>query len=218
MIERTVAPYCEKKGAVWLRQVECRLNNVLVGRRCYDKQDRLLIEEPVNRAGQTHGVKLWWYENGQLQLAEPYCRGLIHGTATQWAADGRKLGTYTLDHGCGFDIWRGLTEDGDIHIAEVHSLVEGWLHGYQWWFNEDHTLYWERHWHRGKLHGIEREWNDAGRVCRASPKYWVNDQQLDKRRYIRACLLDGTLPPFDVADRDRQRRFPKQIRCVLEDT
>ena len=87
-----------------------------------------------------------------------------------WCAkspEGRLIGTYRMHRGTGLDLWYRQREDGSIYLGEVHHLLEGRRHGFEWWINEDQeTVYIERHWREGQLHGIWREWNAAGRLRR----------------------------------------------------
>ncbi len=198
------------------RKTEYTLDDELVGVRFRNKQGQLEHETPL-RDGRTHGVVYSFYFAGILTLAEPYENGRIHGTARQWSDDGRLIGTYTMVHGTGFDLWRGLRSDGSPYLAEVHSLQEGLRHGYEWWINEDHeTVYRECHWFHGELHGVEREWNATGRLRRGYPKYYVHDRKVSKRDYLRACKLDPTLPVFRRAENAPRRRFPKEIRRAMQ--
>jgi antitoxin component YwqK of YwqJK toxin-antitoxin module len=82
--------------------------------------------------GLKHGREITWGEDGTLELIEPYFDGRIHGTARQYGRDGRIIGTYRLVHGTGYDIWRQETEDGRVHISEIHSMKDGQPDGYEW--------------------------------------------------------------------------------------
>lgn len=214
--ERTVSPFRREGSGEWLREAECVVDGKVIAIREYDGNDILIRERPMNDKGRNHGLVLEWHENGQMQLAEPYVDGVIHGTARQWHHDGSFLGTYTLDHGTGFDIWRDKREDGEVVITEIHSLHHGELHGFQWWFEYDQTLCWERHFRENQLHGIEREWNDHGRLRRDTPRYWIKDEKVNKRRYLRAARGDDTLPPFRPEDQQRDRVFPPELLRLLD--
>ena len=200
--------------SIWLRVVEHSVNGVVVGTREYDEEDRLIGERPL-KSGKKHGIEYTWYDNGQLELAEPYCDGRIHGTAKQWDEDGRLIGTYTLRHGTGFDIWRNLREDGTPYVAEIQTYRDGFFDGFTWWFNEDRSVWWEWHWRQGAQHGIERQWNDHERLARGWPKYWIDGNQVDKRRYVRAVRRDSSLPPFRDADQAPLRALPRDLQELL---
>jgi len=119
-------------------------------------------------------------------------------------------------HGTGYDVWRNQIADGPVYASEIHSMRDGLMHGFEWWLNEDHrSVYEEKHWHEGKLHGVERFW--VGKKLRRSyPKYWVQDKAVTKRQYVRAAQKDPTLPPFRVKDNSPTREFPPEIRRLLK--
>jgi hypothetical protein len=215
--ERTVSEYRREGDLVWPRRTECLLGGEIVGERYYEEDGTLGLETPI-KEGKKHGVEYRW-DSGKLISAEPYWEGKPHGTAMQWEEDGRLLGTYTLVHGTGLDVWRGTREDGSIHVSEIHSLRDGMPHGFEWWLNEDQASVWyERHWHLGELHGIERQWNERARLRRGWPKYWVRGTQVTKRQYLRTAAKDDTLPPFREEDESSRRSFPPEIEELLTRT
>lgn len=189
----------------WLKEVEYYVGTERVGTRHFGENDTLEIETPFRR-GKIHGTRYYWHDGVNLELAEPFVDGRMHGTARQWDMDGILLGTYTMVHGVGLDIWRQRAEDGTVYVSEIHSSPEG----VELWVNEDQRSVWsERFWkHGGLLHGVERDWNEKGRLCRGFPKYHVMGKQVDKRAYLRACLKDPTLPRFRLADNDPRRVLP----------
>ena len=157
-----------------------------------------------------------FYWPDQLTSAEPFHEGLPHGVAKQFSANGRVIGTYTMVHGTGIDLWRGEREDGSIYLAEVLYLRDGRRQGFEWWINDDQkTVYEERHWDEGLLHGIWREWNEAGRLRKGFPKYHLKGEQVTKRVYLKACAHDSTLPAFRIQDNRPARAFPREIRRKL---
>jgi len=87
------------------RAVELILNGQVVGKREYNESGILILEEPI-RDGCIHGTIYWWSDEGFLEFLEPYHEGLMHGTAIQFDPAGNVVGTYTMVHGTGFDIWR----------------------------------------------------------------------------------------------------------------
>ncbi|MBX3063782.1 MAG: hypothetical protein KF726_12450 [Anaerolineae bacterium] len=199
---------------VHYRHTECVLDGKIVGVRWYGRDNVLLGERPLKN-GQLHGRVVEWYENGNLNSIEPYLEGKPHGVAKQYSYDGKLIGTYRMVHGTGLDVWRGGDEDGNIYITEIHPMVDGELHGYQWWFKHDQILNEENPYRKGLLHGIQRHWNLQDRLRRGYPKYWINGEQVTKRQYLRAARTDKTLPPFDPADNQPTRRFPAKIRRLL---
>lgn len=182
----------------------------IVGIRYFHETGELSFEIP-QRHGRLHGTMYRWDEPGVLLSTEPYVDGLAHGTARQWDND-TLIGTYTMVRGTGLDLWWSRRPSGEILLAEARSLRDGRLDGFEWWINEDQrSVYEERHFQHGKLHGIERQWNAKGRLRRGYPKYWVNDTQVSKRIYLARAKKDPTLPPFRASDNDPRRQFPKDV-------
>jgi antitoxin component YwqK of YwqJK toxin-antitoxin module len=183
----------------------------IVGVRLWDEEGNLELETPLQNQVK-HGIEYSWDVPGIINFAEPFENGIVHGQARQWSDNGCLMGTYTMVLGTGIDLWRAEREDGSIYLAEVLYLLNGQRHGFDWWLNEDQTsVYIERHWAHGQLHGIEREWNKNGRVCRGFPRYNVSGQQVTKRQYIAHCRKDQTLLAFDANDNQSQRVFPSEI-------
>lgn len=213
--ERLIREY-EPVGPFAYRLVECILNDQLVGQRVYDQDGQLILETPI-KDGKRHGREYRWYEDGStLESVESYDNGLIHGLAKQYGRSGRLIGTYRMKHGTGFDVWRQEWEDGSISVSEIHSMRDGSPHGYELWFGGKRpTLRHERHWYEGKYHGIERKWNEKGKLRRGYPKYWSHSQQLTKRQYLRAAQTDKTLPPYRDKDNTPRRKFPAEIEQLL---
>jgi hypothetical protein len=119
--------------------------------------------------------------------------------------------------GTGIDLWRQQRDDGSIYLSEARYLKDGVLHGYEWWMNEDQrTVHGEMHYNGRGFHGIWREWNNQGRLRRGFPQYYVNHQKVTKKRYLKACETDPTLPPFRSEDNDPAREFPPEIAKELQ--
>ncbi len=194
---------------------EYRIGGKAVGRRVYSTQGQLILETPL-RDSKKHGRELTWGDDGKLELVEPFYYGKIHGTAKQYDRGGRVIGTYQMVHGTGYDVWRNRYSDGPWYVSEIHSQRDGLLHGFVWWLEPDQqSVHDEKYWHDGKLHGIAREWNSAGRLRRGFPKYWVHDQAVTKRQYLAAARKDPTLPPFRLNDNRPRREFSPEIRRLL---
>lgn len=202
-------------------QVECRWGGELVGYRFY-LQDGTLVQETPLKDGKKHGREYFWW-NGKLKSVEPYRDGKLHGTAKQYSPQsGRVIGRYKFIQGTGFDLWRswcGDRQDGSYPIAEIHSHQNGFHQGYDWWLNPDQqSVYEESHWYADQRHGIERHWNQAGRLRRGYPKYWIHGEQVAKRQYLKAAQKDSTLPHFCKEDDLPQRSFPLEIQNLLRTT
>ena len=214
-VEQLVSEYRQEGTFIYYRTTDCMLDGRLVGRRAYTRDGTLVSETPL-KTGQKHGREYTWNEDGSLLLLEPYVEGKIHGTAKQYGAGGKLIGTYRLVHGTGLDIWRQEGANGSIFISEIHSLRDGLLHGYEWWFGAARgALGHERHWHAGAPHGIERLWNSQGRLSRGYPKYWIAGQAVPKRKYLKAAQTDKTLPVFRQQDNAWRRKFPPEIKSLL---
>lgn len=200
-------------------RAEYFLADQLVGRRSFNPNGTL-EEEHAYREQLEHGWQYYFRgdESGWLHWAEPRENGKIHGTALQWdQEDGRLLGTYSLEHGTGFDLWRQRSfEDGIVCLAEVHPMLDGDPHGFEWWLCEDGTIYQETAWNLGEYHGINRRWNNDGKLERGYPRYYVDGIRVTRRQYLKACAKDPTLPPFRPEDNLPVRDFPPEIQRVLK--
>ncbi len=211
--ERVIQEYKRNMGLISLEKRECISNGQLVGYRCYDDKGRLQIETPL-RDGKKHGREIYWNEDGTLDLIEPHFEGKMHGTAKQYH-NGRVTGTYKMVHGTGYDVWRDQIANGPLYVSEIHSMRNGSMHGFEWWLNEDHrSVHEEKHWYEGKLHGVARFWV-GNKLRRSYPKYWMQDEAVTQRQYVRAAQKDPTLPPFRVKDNSPRRDFPLEIRRLL---
>jgi antitoxin component YwqK of YwqJK toxin-antitoxin module len=193
------------------KKAEYLVDDEIVGVREFTEAADLDYEFALKN-GKKHGVEYRWSDPGGLLSAEPYANGFPHGTARQWSSDGKLIGTYTMVRGTGIDLWRGQQEDGSVYLAEVHYMKAGFPHGFEWYLREDQaTVFIERHWQNGHLHGVEREWNSRGRLHRGYPRYYVNDDKVTKRQYLKACASDPTLPRWRAEDNDPARYFPAEI-------
>ncbi|MGD0732481.1 MAG: hypothetical protein ABR956_14565 [Terracidiphilus sp.] len=193
-------------------KTEYILNGKVVGIRQFDENGLLEFEWPLKN-GRTHGT-FYQVTDGVVTFAEHYSKGLAHGTAKQWSPDGELIGTYTMKHGTGLDLWRAKNRwgHGKVYLHEARYLKEGKWHGFEWWLNEDQkSVHSEHHFWENLQHGIQRSWNNEGRLRRGYPRYWVQNVQVTKGQYIRACSQDPNLPPFRERDNLPTRRFPSEI-------
>lgn len=213
--EVEIRKYRQDGSLIYFRLTECILDDRVIGRRAYDSEGNLRMETPLKN-GRKHGSEYTWNESGNLESVEPYVEGKLHGIAMQYGRNGKLIGTYRLVHGTGYDIWRYEREDGSTGISEIHSLQDNLPHGFEWWLKADqHSVWHERHWQLGQIHGIERIWNDKGRLKREYPKYWIQNQTTGKRDYLKAAEQDKTLPKYRKKDDLPQRRFPNEIESLL---
>jgi hypothetical protein len=205
--ERVIDSYpdgAKKEAKYWL-------NGERVGFRRFHPTGEVADEVPYQN-GVRHGTQYRWDAPGKLLSAESYEHGVPHGTARQWADDGRLIGTYTLERGTGIDLWWEERSDGSVYLAEVHFMRDGRPHGFEWWLGVDQRSVWiERHWAHGTLHGIEREWDAETRLCRGYPRYWVHGERVTKRQYLKAAAQDSSLPPFRPEENEPRRSFPPEV-------
>lgn len=196
---------------------EYRLNGRVVGFRQFDQDGEIQSERPV-KDGLTHGTQ-YFFDPGTVAFSEPYKKGLAHGTARQYSEEGRLIGTYSMIRGTGIDLWRHKTNWGtgpSVFLSEARYFRDGMRHGFEWWLNENqNTVSRECHFKRDRKHGIERAWTAGGRLKRGYPKYWIDNQQVTKRQYLREMRRDLALPSFRDADNRPKRTFPPEIRRHL---
>jgi antitoxin component YwqK of YwqJK toxin-antitoxin module len=208
----------ERILATWLTRrqkymAEYVLNRKIVGYRRFDENGLLEFEHP-QKNGVTHGT-LYHCENGLVTFAEHYSNGFAHGTGKQWSYDGELIGTYTMKHGTGLDLWRVKNDwgDGRVYLAEARFLKDGKWHGFEWWLNEDQkSVHDEHHFWENMQHGIERSWNSQGGLRRGYPRYWVKNMRVTKRKYLRECTNDSNLPLYREQDNLPARKFPAEVR------
>ena len=215
IVEKPVREYKQAGVLRYDRVTDCLLNDTRVGQRVYNQQGVMILETPM-KDGLKHGWEFTWDDDGKLILVEPYVKGKIHGTAKQYGREGNVIGTYTLIHGTGFDIWRQENEDQTIFVFEIHQLQEGAPHGYEWHFaSPGQDLWHESHWYIGMIHGIERIWNGKGRLRRGYPAFHILDQAVSKRTYLRLARTDKTLPAYREEDNLPDRKFPPEIQALM---
>ena len=191
---------------------EFLVNRKIVGVRYFEKDGTLSSETPL-KDGLVHGTQ-YFFLNGKLDFSEHCQKGLAHGTAKQWSEDGELIGTYSMRHGTGLDLWRCKRTwgHGSIYLSEARYFKDGMFHGFEWWINEDQkSVHQETHFWKDQKHGIERLWNFEGRLKRGYPRYWVKNKQVAKRQYIKECAKNADLPPFREKDNAPRRKFPKEV-------
>lgn len=172
------------------------LDGERVGLRCWDEDGTLTIEYQM-RGGIMHGHFRTFWENGQVNEEATYVDGKEHGVTKQYNANGALIGSYTMDHGTGVDLWF----DREGVLSEERHYLDGQRHGYErWWRSDATTVLQEEHYQKGQAHGIFRQWNDKGRLRRGFPRYYVSGKQVTKHQYEQARHVDPTLPPFAPED------------------
>jgi hypothetical protein len=215
IVEKPVRDFKQDGAHYYDRVMDCFFDGILVGQRVYNREGMMVLETPI-QDGLRHGWEFTWDDDGRLLLMEPYVKGKIHGMAEQYGKEGNIIGTYTLVHGTGFDIWRQENEDKTVFVSEIHSLQDGLPHGNEWHFaTPNYELWHERSWHMGKLHGIERIWNSKGKLRRGYPRFHVLDQVVSRQKYLKLAQADRTLPTYREEDNLAQRNFPTEIQELM---
>ncbi|MBW4622727.1 MAG: hypothetical protein KME17_25635 [Cyanosarcina radialis HA8281-LM2] len=186
------------------------VGNEKVGYRWWDEAGNLAMEYGL-KDNLMHGSFRTWHDNGKLCEESYYIAGKEDGIAKQYDEDGSLIGTYEMDRGTGVDLWY----QGQGILAEERSLQDGNLHGYErWWNSDNQTICREQHFQSGIEHGIYREWDRYGRLRRRFPQYFVKGQKTSKRRYLRACQQDESLPKYIAAENSWERPLPSKIVAI----
>jgi len=184
------------------------VGRTMVGRRVWWDDGQTVFLEYGVKDGKKHGNEMQFHRNGLLLSVEPHRDGKAHGKATQFAANGSVLICYVLKNGVGMDLWC----DDDGNLSEEHYYPAKGELGYNRWWNEENKSIWrEESWLDGLgWHGILREWNGKGRLCRGFPQFYVNGQRLTKSQYLRACQTDQSFPPYDPEQNQPFRTLPSE--------
>jgi len=183
----------------------CRRDGKDVGVRQRLANGRLIREHGL-RDGKHHGWDREWDDDGRLAFESFRVNNVEHGVCRQWY-EGRLVGWYLMDHGTGVDLWR----DADGMLQEERHLKHQGRHGYERWWTNNTTIWWEQHFHENREHGIERKWlKEHGRVSRGYPRYYVHGERVSKRQYLSAAKRDPTLPPYRPEDDRPERPLPPE--------
>ena len=208
------------------KTAEFAIDGKIVGYRFFDEEGNLALERPLKDNGIDGTQYYFGSVEGRLVVtfAEPYRNGLAHGVVRQWAEDGTPIGTHSMKCGTGIDLWRHRVMECSVEVCrlkgyylhEARYIKGGKWHGFEWWLNEDGKgVHEENHFHEDLQHGIERQWNHAGKLSRGYPRYWVRNERVTKRQYLRACAKDSSLPPFRADDNRPEREFPPEVAAAV---
>jgi hypothetical protein len=107
--------------------------------------------------GKFHGLCRSWHSNGQLAEASHYRHGLLNGTTRQWDKNGRLLGSFSMDHGTGRQLY--FHQNGRPRL-EINSLD-------------------------GKFYGRTRLWLRDGTLVQET--YCINNQDVSRAKYLKAA-------------------------------
>ena len=164
-------------------------------------------EQHFDDQARIHGVERREYPDGRLSFRAAYVHGEQHGLQQQWDPDGALLCTTRFVRGTGVDLWFHDDFHGGWELAEEREYVAGMRHGVERWWRGGH-VHEEIMLYEDQKHGIERRWNQHGRLCRGYPRYFVRDEQVTRPQYERARLGEPTLPAFRDDDNVPVRGLP----------
>lgn len=184
------------------------LKGAKVGCRHWDEDGTIELEWGFQN-GIKHGNELRFHHNGNLMSVEPYRNGKIHGVGKQWSDDGRLLITYTLRNQIGMDLW--CEDDGSL--AESHYWPNREEVGYgRFWSEDQKTIFMEDIYARGKGASlIRRHWNNAGKLSRGFPQFFIGGKKVTKRQYLRTCKTDDAMPTYRPQDDNPDRKLPAEF-------
>lgn len=203
-IPRQAEEVLERVDQAGNKVFRCVVDGQVVGKRIRDTSGALAWEFQVKDGGEKHGLERQWAPDGTLEFETTYVDGREHGVARQWD-HGKLLGTYQMEHGTGVDLWR----DSSGALLEERYVKDGYRDGFErWWRGDNATVSDEGHFKHGQEHGIFRRWNARGRLCRGYPRYVVDGVRVTKRRYLRACAADPSLPLFREDENRPERPLP----------
>ena len=143
------------------------------------------------------------FADGRTKWRARWVHGVQHGLQQQWDEHGNLLTATRFVRGTGLDLWF----DGG-RLSESRQFVDGHLHGPERWWSGARDVWLEIQFWRGQKHGLERQWNNRGRLRRGYPKYFVHDQQVTRRAYEQARRSDATLPALSPREGRPQRTPP----------
>jgi hypothetical protein len=120
-------------------------------------RNRHVHSETREVAGKFHGFNRTWHHNDQLAEELCYRHGLLHGTSRQWDEKGRLLGSFTMKHGTGRQLY--WYQNGNLKL-EMNSL-------------------------NGRFHGRMRLWLRDGTLVQET--YYINNVDVPRIRYLKAA-------------------------------
>lgn len=159
-----------------------------------------------------HGNHYEWF-SGKLVFFQKIKNGMAHGIAKQWSSEnGKLLGSFKMNHGNGIDLW-WQEWPGKPHLSEAIFLRNNVPHRFEWLLNHTgKSVHFEQHWFNGKWHGIHRCWKNSRTLDKGFPKFFIQNRQVSKTQYLKACENDSTLPKYNSADDHWFRKFPASIK------
>lgn len=61
----------------------------------------------------------------------------------------------------------------------------------------------EAHFKEGKMHGVLIILDERGKYTEDTPSFWIEDRQVSREAYLKACQQDPTLPRYQQDEDDR---------------
>jgi len=188
-------------------------NRKKVGVRFFDGNGSMELEHGV-KDGRSHGNHYEWH-SGKLVFFEKIKNGLAHGTAKQWSSEnGKLIGRFKMINGNGIDLWWN-DWPGQVNLSEVCFFKNGMPHGVEWNLDHNESVYIERQWFNGKWHGIYRCWKNSRTLMEGFPKFFIENNQVTKNQYLKACENDPTLPKYKISEDRSFRKFPSLLKAHL---
>jgi hypothetical protein len=141
--------------------------------------------------GKFHGLCRSWHPNGELAEASHYRHGLLHGTTRQWDKNGRLLGSFSMDHGTGRQLY--FHQNGQLNL-EINSL-------------------------NGKFLGRTRFWLRDGTLIRET--YCIDNVNVSRAKYLNAAREHSNWPQHEGESagkvaRDNQALKRKEHELFIE--
>jgi hypothetical protein len=167
----------------------------------------VLSERYFDADGVAHGVEVSRHEDGTVEWQVPWAHGQMHGIARQFDESGRELLRTRFVRGSGIDLWVNGSE-----IAELREYKKSLLHGVERW-GHPRLPYEEGYFLRGKRAGVFRRW--SGSVLeRGYPKYFIDDEEVSRAKYLRARKVWPELPACLREDDKRERAMHSGLEHV----
>jgi len=105
-----------------------------------------------------------WYESGQLESDCPYRDNRKHCVYRQWYPSGKLHEETTYNIGVQDGVSRLYFPNGKVEQAASYR--------------------------NGKMTGRLQIWDRQGNLAESTPNYWLDDQQVTREAYLKACITD----------------------------
>ena len=197
-LERGRNSYC-----IWGELLYCETKAQI----CWNLDGDILSECYFDRQGLRHGVELSRFKSGAVEWQQTWRHGQMDGFARQFDDQGRSLYRARFVAGTGLDLW---VQYGVV--VESRELRKSVRHGFERW-GHPRLPYEERHFLLGRQTGIARRWIGA-ELEDGFPKYFLEDEEISRKRYLRVCEKMRGLPPACSKDDKRERPLLPQFRKI----